>query len=629
MAGPPKFHCAICLCSFDSKASLSQHALDHPDTIPKMHNCAICNWTFDDLLALEAHTIQAEHGTALLAAVNSPSGGLNSLNGASAKQYACDRCPNTFRTQQEYIAHRSFPNGPCCDHKRKTPPKQRYVDMNDSKPKPKPSVNKVLDYDDSSDTPSDLSVNDIYCGVCKEAFPTQAMFNRHFLGCSGQVSRSKNVLAAQRSKVPSVDAQSSGAHHSPVSPIQARYTINVRVPVPQLPQTLAQTTQPMPLQVIKMNVGQPIPRNQHTCESAPPHSDSSRPPAPTKSSVTSTSTSSTSVCGINGCERTYQSIQGLKVHQTDIHGVGGQVLDLYGKNSWMLSQQTREQLKAKGVIRQSPSASRGSLKGRGRGGRAAPVSTRPRSLPPALVQHTPARHSPSQHGLSAHHTSAYRTPAQDAPARALASLPTSQNMGGPPEMEQAKFIHGKILRLLLQSDIFIHHDGKLTVSGINWTRIGVARQPDCVTMFDQMCHLPKVLQGIEYIPPPKTFKAEYEVQYPVPDFKHSPERNRAHPGLEVVAISCNKIILANGCREVVKVAAVDVSTCRILMNNLVCTDPNAQVANWRTSETGLSSFVDMEKARKSGYKIFKGWATARSALWKFIDKETIIVSTLR
>jgi hypothetical protein len=33
----------------------------------------------------------------------------------------------------------------------------------------------------------------------------------------------------------------------------------------------------------------------------------------------------------------------------------------------------------------------------------------------------------------------------------------------------------------------------------------------------------------------------------------------------------------------------------------------------------------MEDARQAGYKVLKGWAAARSALFKFIDKDTIIV----
>jgi hypothetical protein len=197
-------------------------------------------------------------------------------------------------------------------------------------------------------------------------------------------------------------------------------------------------------------------------------------------------------------------------------------------------------------------------------------------------------------------------------------------MGGAAEMDQAKYIQGKILRLLIQSDIFIHHDGKVTVCGIDWTRIGVAKQHEVVGMFDKMCHLPKMLQG-EYLPPPKAFKDEYSAQYLSTDFESSPTRDLAKPGLGVIALSCNKVTLVDGRQEVVKIAAVDLVTCRILMNHLVCTDPHTEVKDWRSQITGLFSWRDMDGARLAGYKVFKGWAAARSTLWKFVDKETIIV----
>ncbi|EAT85042.2 hypothetical protein SNOG_07576 [Parastagonospora nodorum SN15] len=199
-----------------------------------------------------------------------------------------------------------------------------------------------------------------------------------------------------------------------------------------------------------------------------------------------------------------------------------------------------------------------------------------------------------------------------------------RHVGGVFEMEQAKHIQGKILRLLIQSDIFIRNDGKMGVCGIEWTRIGVEKQPDVPGMFEGMCHLPKILQG-EYLPPPNTFKSDYQLQYPASEFEAAPARDRNKPGLGVVAIACSKVVLADGLQEVVKIAAVDVVTCRILMNHLICNNGTARVKNWRSDETGLYSWDDMEQARKLGYKIFKGWCAARSALSKFIDKDTIIL----
>ncbi|KAF2029068.1 hypothetical protein EK21DRAFT_101426 [Setomelanomma holmii] len=192
---------------------------------------------------------------------------------------------------------------------------------------------------------------------------------------------------------------------------------------------------------------------------------------------------------------------------------------------------------------------------------------------------------------------------------------------------QAQYITGKMLRLLIQSDILIHHDGKMNVSGIDWTRIGFSKQSDVVAMFDGMCHLPKAFQG-EYLPAPKALSDEHadlEHVWDTTEFQPSPDRDRPKPGLGVVALACSKVLLPNCLQEVVKIAAVDLVTCRILMTHLVCTDPNMKVADWRSTETGLFSWKDMEQTRLNGFKVLKGWAAARAALWKFVDKETIIV----
>jgi hypothetical protein len=191
-------------------------------------------------------------------------------------------------------------------------------------------------------------------------------------------------------------------------------------------------------------------------------------------------------------------------------------------------------------------------------------------------------------------------------------------------MEQAKLICGKTMRLLLQTDIFIHHDGKISIGGILWTRIGVERQRDAVGMFDGMCHLPRVLQS-EYLPAPKTFASEYTVQYPVSEFESAPARNPGKVRCDIISLACSRIVLEDGRHEVIKMAAVDVLTGRVLMSHFVCTNPHAKVANWQSPVTGFASFRDIENARQAGYRVLKGWAAARAALFSFMDKDTIII----
>ncbi|KAF2798935.1 hypothetical protein K505DRAFT_391842 [Melanomma pulvis-pyrius CBS 109.77] len=209
----------------------------------------------------------------------------------------------------------------------------------------------------------------------------------------------------------------------------------------------------------------------------------------------------------------------------------------------------------------------------------------------------------------------------------LPYAPTAQapGVGGLEEMSEAAEICAQIMPLVLQSDVFIHNTGNITCCGIDWTRIGSNKQAAIVEKFAGLCHLPLRYQSTEYVPSPITFKNEYQSNYPVTDFKPSPEHTNSSRALRVVALSCCKIILQNSFQEAVKIAAVDVLSCRILMNHLICTDPTAPVESWNRKITGLSSFHDIEAARQDGYKVLKGWNAARAALSKFIDRETVIV----
>ncbi|ORY12320.1 hypothetical protein BCR34DRAFT_563910 [Clohesyomyces aquaticus] len=308
-------------------------------------------------------------------------------------------------------------------------------------------------------------------------------------------------------------------------------------------------------------------------------------------------------CDVAHCGMSFRSEAALNVHKIDAHAIGGRGLDIHGKDAWMLPQATRQVLAQAGALKSSSGGGPSSPRGRGK---TSGKKTSARGRMPT----TPA-------GLSGQKQLPH-------PLASTIVVPMPL-VGGPEDRLQGEEVREKIMRLLLQEDVKIHNNGKITCCGINWTRIGVAKQYDVVGMFSKLCYLPEALQYSEYVPAPTTFKDEYTADYPVGDFKLSPEHFNTRPALGAVALSCSRVLLANGLQEVVKVAAIDVVSCRILMNYLVCTDPKALVHDWRTKNTGMSSWVDVEAARQAGYKVFKGWEAARAALWKYIDKQTIIV----
>lgn len=619
---PAMHYCGMCEQQFTSKSELNEHTRNHEANKPSKFRCPVCDWEFDDSLQLDRHQTASEHHTLLYSCetckkgfvtqrglehhMKPPSSCSSNNSGASSSQQArhsvpqavgpvfCDRCSNAFVTQKDYDKHRSYKtNGPCADHKQKfrstTPVRAGYKDVEN----PDDAIEKVLEYTTSSDdseTPSNMSDDAWWCGQCKTRYDSQAHFNLHALACTTKHGSYANAPQKVTEDLQDISTPvRKGKRHTPSSRTSTGFAPN---------DGQCQTPLPSPRPTINV------------------------PPTPPQASSTTAQDTPMFHCSQSGCGKNFRSEAGLKVHMGDAHGIGGKALDVMGRDSWMLSQRTREDNRLQGLLT-TPARGQASPRGRGRGRghiisamSRAPSHPVPSSIPafatPSLAAPAQIRHTPHQ------------SPLAYAPVQMQMASPIGDNMGGAFEKEQAKEIQGKILRLLIQSDIFIHHDGIFEVGDLKFTRVPMAKQSEVAASLDSMCHLPKILQG-EYLPRPKAFSSESKTSYPSSEFESSPPRNAAKPGLAVVALACSKIILADGLQEVVKIAAIDVVTCRILMNHLVCTNPTARVANWKTNETGMFGWEDMEEARNQGYKIFKEWSATRAALWKFVDKDTIIV----
>lgn len=561
--GTSVFYCSMCDDNFNTKSALQRHQLNHEEA-KKVWKCNVCKWDFPDELALENHQIQSGH--------------------ARKAEFLCDnlacQSPGPYLTIAAFNEHQKFPS-PCSDAFR--PRKTRHAEDDSSPiepvfelrlPKYIPPASTTIDEDlvtvysvRVSHVPRTSASNeDIYCDICQKSFPSMSRYNNHWLACG------------------------------PPRISEVQPETNVPPPPPQ----------PVPPRAVTTGINEPVTGEFN--------------------------------CAIQGCGRNFKSNAGLKVHQADAHSVGGQGLDLYGRDSWMLTQTVREQLKQQGLLRGSPVPS-GKSKARraqnSQNGQALPPP------PPGKSKARRARNSQNGHALPpppnppARCLRAARVPTtvgnQPLPCQPIVPAPSAgrivavNNVGGPEEMAQANELCGKIMRLNLQSDVLIQHDGKITCGGVGWTRIGVSRQSGLIDDFAPLCHLRPIHQAEEYLPPPNAFKKDYQSQYAVGEFKHSAAPTSKFQALAIVAISCIKILLVDGRQEAVKVAAVDVASGRILINNLVCTNPDVSVQDWRTKTTGMTSFQDMEAARQDGYKIFKGWQAARTALWKFVDRSTILV----
>jgi hypothetical protein len=412
-----------------------------------------------------------------------------------------------------------------------------------------------------------------HCSVCRKSFASTASFNNHFLMCTPAIPLREN------------------ASPRPQSLAQAPGLIGPAHPADHLSKP-------------KIVAAQEVPALGTLVKQLSP---SIAIVAPTQSIEAATATR---ICEIEGCKMFFNTEAGLMVHKQDKHGVGGKALDITGKDSWMLSQYSRNMLRDAGILRSAGDPPMPSRSAAPKFAPRVPAAPLHRMIPPSSLAPT-ARASRSPSRMT---QKAVVSP-QTAPGATVTGLD---------EMNQARHICDKIMRLVLQSDVFIYHTGKITCSGIDWTRIPCAKQVEVVEMFSGLCHLPPKFKT-EFVPAPTTYKDEYVLTYPAAELKLSPELSGSICALPVVAISCSKVILSNGLQEAVKLAAVDVISCRILMNHLVCTDPKDPVMRWNSKITGLNGYLDIEAARGDGYKVLKGWTAARAALWKFINRDTILV----
>ncbi|KAL6152774.1 hypothetical protein ACJQWK_11177 [Exserohilum turcicum] len=610
------FQCAICEDAFSTKAELSRHTESH------IHNpvatslvCDVCKWDFDDSHALELHRFQAGHGTLNFSCENCdehfvsqkgldehnrpPFGCTRALTEKKDTAVVCDRCKKSFSTRKRYNDHRSDLASECADWRNKTPKKQAqtapqgYVDL--GKPKNGQAIRSYEDPAQESDASTNTSNGGLQCKDCKKKFVSQSHYNNHFLGCEPIVPRSQLGAIQNNSR----------NGHQATAPAQELHFASNTSYAKSGSKTKADTTKAMPTQKkpVRSQQQKPSPASVtrvYTCDSCcarsfgsatslAQHKATSKKKKPVQSQQQQTPPASSAPARDTGiytcsssCGKSFGSAASLAQHRASVHGTDGRRLNTNGR-------------------------------GPDRGGKSNNTSTQP---PPP--QHIASR--PPSVPVGPPRTIAPR----HVPPSQPSVTPTSTNIGSATDIEQAKQIQARALRLLIQSDIFIHYDGKISIGGLDWTRIGVEKHAEVVDKLDKMCHLPRVLQS-EYLPAPKAFADEYNAYYDLADFKPSPARDAEKPGLSVVVLACSKVGLANDRHEVVKLAAIDLTTSAILMNHFVCTDPHAQVSAWNSAATGLSSWRDMEAARQAGYKIFKGWSAARAALHKYIDTETILV----
>ncbi|WYZ41958.1 hypothetical protein EsH8_V_000853 [Colletotrichum jinshuiense] len=93
------------------------------------------------------------------------------------------------------------------------------------------------------------------------------------------------------------------------------------------------------------------------------------------------------------------------------------------------------------------------------------------------------------------------------------------------------------------------------------------------------------------------------------------------PKTAAIVLDCEMAGAAGGQNELIQITMVDFLSGNVLQSCLV--NPSRPIIDWREGITGISA-VSMREA-VAGNRALHGWEAARAELWRFADKETIII----
>lgn len=93
------------------------------------------------------------------------------------------------------------------------------------------------------------------------------------------------------------------------------------------------------------------------------------------------------------------------------------------------------------------------------------------------------------------------------------------------------------------------------------------------------------------------------------------------PKSSAIVLDCEMVQVEGGRREVAFISAIDFLTGKVLINNYV--QPTAKVVNWDSRFSGITPNA-LNKAVRNGTAL-NGWEGARSELWKYMNRDTVLV----
>ncbi|KAH7116787.1 hypothetical protein B0J11DRAFT_592802 [Dendryphion nanum] len=615
------WYCGKCGAAFTNKAVYEEHLEGH-EPAKQVWKCGVCKWPFDDILALEKHKIQNGHHLPVKDKIEPGDDGLR------------------------------FP-GPCSDAYRSPNPPDPAVagdqfSVLDYGPQDRGIANPkhVAQFEIKDDAVVQQPVIDsagVHCQNCKNTFKSMALYSRHFLLHCKPTSQADKEEHNQNLAVNHVNHATNLSTQGSIDNTKE----DIRNGSTQRPELKASTSFHDEVKSLKPNI---LARASKSIVTPQPevkrpvqiHRPATPMKAPESASLLVQIKPSAIgrvvlryACTVNDCKRSFRSEMGLQDHVRASHRIDENGQDLNRKDRWMPGQYARNQLKNTGFL-EGPDANQNRLAQPSKLNKPSPTRAPP-NIPALNITLTGDIAGQCHSSVALNPPPALRVAGgmvvKDLKKASNIPPPMDSTMislcasvgGGSDDVQEAENICGKIMRLDLQMDLSILHTGRISCDGIEWTRVPTAKYDGIRSMFDSLCNIPKHLQAEHPIPYAKAFLKHHVLMSPTGSFTTSPDVSENSTILDVISISCSRIVMAGNTFEAVKIAVIDVLSGRVLMNNFVCTDPDAPVSNWNTLVTGISSYQDFEDARLHGYKVFKGWDAVRKAMYTFVDKRTVIV----
>ncbi|KAK5991865.1 RNA exonuclease 3 [Cladobotryum mycophilum] len=164
----------------------------------------------------------------------------------------------------------------------------------------------------------------------------------------------------------------------------------------------------------------------------------------------------------------------------------------------------------------------------------------------------------------------------------------------------------------------------MVYGGNTYTLIPPFEQHVIIQKMESSCHSLTCLQKARYILDGEMGLDPENRRKPIFDitkFLPTPSKTKDGTKRQAVVLDCEMAGIQGGFGELIKLSVVDFLTGEILIDSLV--EPSAPIVQWRTRIHGISAAIISAAVARN--EVLKGWEAARTALWDYIDGDTILI----